>query len=208
MIKNLNFILILATIVVLSAIGILFIFGSGYSWVQSIKIGEWRQTPLYQDYVTNMNLAVLPLSVILVVVMGLCIPKRLFSGKALLQAMGALLAATVAAAALFGPKPGMGFLLTAAVLTQTVVIGMTLAGDRRLSYEIEGFFVQIGSALLHLGFIVFLFDFIILSDSPAHLDVFWFATTLIGVGMVLSFYSAELARLRHSGPPPLADKNE
>jgi len=207
MIKNLNFILILTTIVVLSAIGIIFIFGSGYSWVQSIKVSGWRDTPLYQAYVSDMNLAVLPLSVILVAVMGLCIPKRLFSGKALLQAMGFLLAATLAAAALFGPKLGMGFLLVAATLIQMVVIGMTLAGNRRLSFETQGFFVQIGSAVLHLGLITFLFDFILLGESPAHLDVFWFSTALIGVGMVLCFYSAELARLRDSGPPPLADKD-
>ena len=206
MIKNLNFILILTTIAVLSAIGILFIFGSGYSWVQSIQIGEWRQTPLYQDYVTSMNLAVLPLAVILVVVMGLCIPKRLLGGKALLQAMGALLAATVVAAALLGPKLGMGFLLVAAILIQIVVIGMTLAGDRRLSYETQGFFVQMGSALLHLGFIVFLFDFIILSGSPAHLDVFWLATALIGIGMVLCFYSADLAGLGKSPPQPSSEE--
>ncbi|MDP1808655.1 MAG: hypothetical protein Q8L35_03865 [Actinomycetota bacterium] len=208
MIKNLNFILILTTIVVLSAIGIIFIFGSGYSWVQSIKVSDWRQTPLYQNYVSDMNLAVLPLSVILVAVMGLCIPKRLFSGKALLRAMGFLLAATLATAALLGPKLGMGVLLVAATLIQVVVIGMTLAGDRRLSYETQGFFVQIGSAVLHLGFIIFLVDFILLSGSPAHLDVFWLSTILIGVGMVLCFYSAELARLRDSGPPPLADENK
>lgn len=208
MIKNLNFILILTTIAVLSAIGVIFIFGSGFSWVQSIRISDWRDGPLYQDYVSGMNLAVLPLSVILVAVMGLCIPKRLFSGKALLQAMGFLLAATLAAAVLFGPELGLGFLLAVAILIQVVVIGMTLAGSRRLSYEAQGFFIQIGSALLHLGFIIFLFDFIILGSSPAHLDVFWFSTALIGIGMVFCFYSAELARLRHSGPPPLADKDQ
>ena len=205
MIKNLNFILIVATIAVLSALGVVFILGSGYSWVQSLSFGEWRQTPAYQDYVDGMNVAVVPLAVALVVVTGLCIPKRIFSGVTLIQAMGVLLTATLLAAVLLGPRLGLGVLLTAAVLTQLVVIGLTLAGSKRLSYETQGFFVQLGSAVLHLGFIIFLFDFILLSEAPAHLDIFWLATILIGVGMVLCFYSGELSRLRKSSAQPAAE---
>lgn len=208
MIKNLNFILILITITVLAALGVVFIYGSGYYWVQSIKLAEWRQTLLYEDYVEGMNLAVGPLAVLLVVVLGLCIPKRLFSGLALLQAMGALLALTIVGAILFGPRSGLGFLMAAGIIIQMVVIGLTLAGSRRLSYEAQGFYVQIGSALLHLGLIIFLLDFILLGNSPSHLDIFWIATALIGVGMVLCFYSTELARLGKSRPQPAPEEDQ
>lgn len=206
MIKNLNYILILITIAVLSAIGIVFIVGSGYSWVQSIRFGDWRSTSLYQDYVSGMNLAVVPLSVSLVVVMGLCIPKRLLTGKPLLKALAALLAATFAVALAFGYEQGMGFLLLTAAVIQVIVVGMTLTGNRSLSYETQGFYVQTGSALLHLGVIVFLFDLINLSESAAHLNVFWLSTALIGVGMILCFYSVEFARLNKSGNPPSANE--
>ena len=209
MIKNLNFILILITIVVLAAIGVVFIYGSGYSWVKSLTVADWRNTALFQDYVHSMNLAVLPLAIALVVVLGLCIPKRLFSGVALLQSMGVLLAITILTAVVWGPRLGLGFLLVAAIAIQTVVIGMTFAGDRRLSYETQGFFIQIGSAVLHLGLIVFLFDLILLGESAVHLDVFWVATGLISVGMILCFYSEEMAvLLRHPRLPPAVEEEE
>lgn len=196
MIKNLNYILILVTIVALSAIGLVFIYGSGYSWVLSIQSPQWRQTGVYQDYTNSMNLAVLPLAVALTAVLGLCIPKRLFSGAALLQIMGALLFMTIVGTFIIGPQPALGFLLITAILMQLVVIALTVTGSRRLHYETQGFYVQIGSAVLHLGLILFLFDFVILPNSPQHLNVFWLATAFIGVGMVMTFYSRELSRER------------
>jgi hypothetical protein len=195
MIKNLNYILILITMAALGAIGLVFIAGAGYSWVQSIQMPDWQRTGLYNDYIAAMNFAVTPLSILLVIVLGLCIPKRLFSGVILLQLMGVLLFLTLAASVLLGAMWGIGFLLAAAGFIQVVVIAMTLAGSKRLSYESRSFLVQIGSALLHLGFVIFLFNFVILSGSPSHISVFWLATVLIGFGMVLSFYSDELSVL-------------
>ncbi len=195
MIKNLNYILILLTIFILVAIGVIFIYGSSYSWVQSLQFANWRQTVTYQNYVSDMNVAVLPLSVALVILLGLCVPKRIFSGVALLQSMAALLVVSVLVVLVYGLKPGIGFLLITAVLIQAVVIGMTLVGSKRLSYEVNGFYLQIGSAVLHLGFILFVFDFVLLGESTLHLTVYWVSTVLISVGMILSFYSGEISRL-------------
>ena len=199
MIKNLNFILILATIVVLAAIGFTFIYGLIYSWLQSINLENWRQTFMYQEYVENMNLAVVPLSVSLVILLGLCVPKRIFTGQDLLISMGVLLFASALTMMVFGLMIGMAFLLAAALLTQLVVIGMTITGSKRLSFEVQGFFLQIGSAVLHLGLILFVYDLVLLTDSPLHLGIYWTATALIGVGMVLCFYSSEFSRLVHRG---------
>lgn len=195
MIKNLNYILILLTIFILVAIGVIFIYGSSYSWVQSLQFANWRQTVTYQNYVNDMNVAVLPLSVALVILLGLCVPKRIFSGMALLQSMAALLVVSVLVVLAYGLKPGIGFLLITAVLIQAVVVGMTLVGSKRLSYEVNGFYLQIGSAVLHLGFILFVFDFVLLGESTLHLTVYWVSTVLISVGMILSFYSGEISRL-------------
>ncbi|MCK4268830.1 MAG: hypothetical protein KAX16_08360, partial [Actinomycetia bacterium] len=149
----------------------------------------------YQNYVNDMNVAVLPLSVALVILLGLCVPKRIFSGMALLQSMAALLVVSVLVVLAYGLKPGIGFLLITAVLIQAVVVGMTLVGSKRLSYEVNGFYLQIGSAVLHLGFILFVFDFVLLGESTLHLTVYWVSTVLISVGMILSFYSGEISRL-------------
>lgn len=195
MTKNLNYILILLTIFILVAIGVIFVYGSTYSWLQSLQSASWRQTVTYQNYVSDMNVAVLPLSVALVILLGLCVPKRIFSGMALLQSMAALLVVSILVVLVYGLKPGIGFLLSTAVLIQAVVIGMTLVGSKRLSYEVNGFYLQIGSAILHLGLILFVFDFVLLSESPFHLLVYWVSTALIGIGMILSFYSGEISRL-------------
>ncbi len=208
MIKNLNYILILVSVVLMTAIGIIFIFGASYSWVKSEADTVWRQTALYQDFVSSMNMTVGPLAVALVVVLALCIPKRIFKGRALLQLMGVLLVLALGLSVGLGPRLGISFLLLIAMLMQTVVIFMTAFGSKRLAYEVTGFYIQIGSAFLHMGLVLFLFDLILVGDAQAqralHLNIFWVATVFIGLGMVLVFYSDELSgllkrrRLAHS----------
>lgn len=199
MIKNLNYILILITIILLAAVGSAFIFGTSYSWIKSEADGMWRQTILYQEFVRNMNMMVGPLTMALVIVLALCIPKRLFTGMALLRLMGGLLLLTAALSIVLGPRLGISFLLGIAIVLQLIVILMTFVGSKRLVYEVTGFYIQIGSALLHMGLILFLFDMILVGDGAAqrslHLNIFWVATVFIGLGMVFVFYSRELSNL-------------
>ena len=209
MIKNLNYILIVVAVALLAAIGIILIMGTSYSWVKSEVDTVWRQTPLYQDFVQNMNMALGPLMAALVIVLALCIPKRIFSGAALLQLMGILLVLTVVLSFVLGARLGISFLLLVAMLMQMVVIFMTAFGSKRLIYEVTGFYIQIGSAFLHLGLVLFLFDLILIGDGvaqrAAHLNLFWVATVFISLGLVLVFYSKEIAdlfrrRLSHQRP--------
>jgi hypothetical protein len=210
MIKNLNYILILISVALLAAIGVVFIFGATYSWLMSEADAMWRQTALYQDFVDSINMAVGPLAVALVVVLALCIPKRLFSGKTLLQFMGILLAVTAVLSVAAGARLGIGFLLLAAIVMQVLVILMTAVGSKRLLYEVSGFYIQIGSACLHMGLILFLFDLILVGDAierrALHLNIFWPAMILMSVGMVMTFYSREIsglfARRRSTGSQP------
>ncbi|HEX21492.1 MAG TPA: hypothetical protein ENH19_02415 [Actinobacteria bacterium] len=192
--KNLNFFLILATVIILTAIGISFFVGTVYS---STQAPNWTGTPLYQTYLDKMNVAVLPFAVALIVVLGICIPKRLFKDADLLKVNGLLLGITFLIAITIDAKTGIGFLFIAAALIQLVVIALTFVGSKRLSFERTGFFLQLGSALLHLGLVIFFFDFLLLADNPDHLTVFWVATLLIGLGMLFSFYSQELNHIGH-----------
>ena len=189
--KHLNFILILLTVIILSVIGIIFIIGTIYG---SIQAPNWETTAIYQVYLDKMNVAVMPFVVSLLVVLGLCIPKRLFAGPDLLKINGALLGAALAVSIFTTAKTGLIFLLLIASIIQLIVIAFTIVGSKRLKFERPGFFLQIGSAFLHLGLVIFLFDFIALGDHPDHLLFFWIATTLIGIGMIFSFYSQELAK--------------
>ncbi len=190
--KNFNFILAIITIVILAIIGVAFIGGTIYS---SLQTEDWIGSLAYDQYLENMNSAVLPLTIALIITLGLCIPKRLFSGQTLLLVNGFLLFVSLLAAIVFSPETGLGLLLAIAALMQIIVIVLTLSGSKRIHYEKTGFFLQIGSALLHLGLVIFMFDFMLMADSPKHLTIFWWATGFIGFGMVFSFYSQEFSKL-------------
>jgi hypothetical protein len=49
--------------------------------------------------------------------------------------------------------------------------------------------------LLHLGLVLFIFDFIVFNGSPWHITIFWVVVPLVGLGMLFSFYDKELARI-------------
>jgi len=193
--KNLNFYLIILTLVVLAAIGIIFIAGSIYSWQQTLNIANWRQTVSYQNYVKGMNFILLPFVLLLVVTLVVCIPKRLFAGLTLLQVAGLILILSLLAVVILGPVWGAGFMLLVTMAIQLLVVVLTVVGSRRLTFERTGFFSQIGSALLHLGLVLFIFDFIVFNGSPWHITVFWVVVPLVGLGMLFSFYDKELARI-------------
>lgn len=208
--KHFNYILMIVTLVILVAMGLIFIAGTVYSYQLSVSDPNWTQTPVYTGYLDVMNTGMIPFVVALIITLGLCIPKRLFQGGTLLAVMaGLVFAASVAALASSEAKVGLVFLMAAAIIIQFVVLALTIVGRRAIGYERRGFFIQVGSALLHLGIVVFLLDFMALPDSPYHIDIFWFATTLIGGGMLFSFYAQELAAiLKRDGTPKELDADE
>ena len=197
--KHFNFILVLITVVILAALGIIFLIATGYGAAQ---VPSWTDSALYQAYLDKMNIAVIPFVISLIVALGLCIPKRLFSGAELLKLNGFILLVTLAAVVLVGAKEGLSILLIIASLIQLVVIALTAAGSRRLSFEKTGFFLQIGSALLHLGFILFLLDFMLISESGYNPLIFWSSLAFVSIGMILSFYSQEFAKFRRRKVEP------
>lgn len=194
--KNYDYILIIITIGLLVALGLIFIYGTGFSFLASKSNPAWTATLAYPKYLDSMNQLALPFALGLVVVLGLCIPKRIIPRSALLWANGFLVLLALLLAWLFDLKVGLGFLLITALLLQAVVVILVLAGSKDLRFEQQSFFVQLGSALLHLGLIVFVLDIVLLQKSAYHLFLFWLATFSITVGSALSFYSDELTRLR------------
>jgi len=193
--KLYDYILVILTIALLVIIGAISIYGTAYSWLTSLNYPEWTSTWLYRNYLERMNSYAYPFVVGLILVLCMCIPKRVIPREYLLQASGLILGMTIALVLLSGPNVGLGFLLVVSMVIQCVVIGMTLARSKGLVFERQGIWVQLGSAFLHLGFVVFIFDFVLLQNSPAHLAIFWFATGLIILGTSLSFYSKEIGRI-------------
>jgi hypothetical protein len=191
-----DFALMVATLVLLAALGLQSIVGTGYAWWAERTVPGWEQAG-YADYVALMNLVAAPLVIGLVAVIGLCVPKRLLSRGALLVVSAALVLVGVAAWAVTGsPSAGLAAYLVCASLLQLAVVVLTLVGARSLRYLAEGRLVKVGSGLLHMGFLLFALVVVALQDSPWMLPVFYGSAALIMIGTVLSFYAGTFAGRR------------
>ena len=193
--KTYNFYMMVVTSLVLTAIGLVCLYGIGYYTVTTESWPKWLETPLYGQYIDSMKLYIYPFVVLLLVVLGLCIPKRIVPRQALLTSGAGILVLTIILALIINIEASLGFLLGISILIQTAVMVLTIIKWGGLTFEREGYFIQIGSTMLHLGFVIFVFDFVIMRTSGLHLPVFWVATILITIGTVLSFYPGEIGRI-------------
>lgn len=193
-----DFSLTVATVVLLGGIGLQSFLGTLYVWWAQNAIPGWDQSGGYAAFVQVMNAIAAPQIVLLVVVMGLCVPKRLFSRVVLLWVSAAMLLAGLGIWAYSGSLAvGLAGYLAFAGLIQIAVVVMTVAGVRGPSYLTEGRLTKTGSGLLHLGFIVFMFVVVALQRSTFMMPFFWAASVLTIVGTVLSFYADKLAVRRY-----------
>ena len=71
---------------------------------------------------------------------------------------------------------------------QLVVFILVLFG-LKLHFEKEGYWTRVGSSLIHLGFILFVLDFIFLNSLEIHLAIFWTSAISISLGCIFTFYS-------------------
>lgn len=190
-----DFTLMLATTALLAALGVQSLGGTLYAWWAARTIEGWAQSPAYASYVEAMNAVAAPLLVALFVVMGLCVPKRLFSRRVLAGVSAAMVALGLASWAVTGTAAtGLSTYLAGAAAIQVAVVMMTVAGVPSLAYLTEGRVTKAGSGLLHLGFIVFAYVVVALQHSAAMLAVFWIAAALCLGGTALSFYAGAVAR--------------
>lgn len=177
------------TVALLAALGAQSLIGTLYVWWAQRTIEGWLQSPGYAAYVSLMNAVAAPLVAGIVVVLGLCVPKRLFARRTLLAASAALVAAGLLTGAVArSVQSGLAAYLLAAAALQAVVAALTLARGGGVRYLTEGRVRHLGSALLHLGFIVFCLVVVALQDSALMLPVFALSALLLAVGSAMSFY--------------------
>lgn len=185
-----DFILMMLTVVLLAALGAQSLVGTLYVWWAQRTIAGWLQGPGYASYVALMNAFATPLVAGIVVVLGLCVPKRLFERRTLVAVSAGLVLLGVAwGVAGRSLQNGMAAYLTAAAGLQAVVAVLTVQRSGGLSYLTEGRGRHLGSALLHLGFIVFCLVVVALQDSALMLPVFGLSALLLGAGSAMSFYA-------------------
>jgi hypothetical protein len=176
--------LVLLTAVTLAAFGVLALWGMFYYKSHAVR-ADWS-VPAFQEM---MNRLAAPLVVLLIVWLVLCIPKRLLSRRALLGYSAVMVAIGLAALPYGGVRFALGLVLGLSALLQVVILALVLGGAR-LRFAGRGIALRSGSALLHLGIVLFTLDLVALQGSPWHIPLFWVATGLLTAGCLLTFYLA------------------
>lgn len=201
---SLDFNLILATAVVLSAISLICIYAMFY-----FKLAQVHELPAGEKllYMDGMNKVVAPFVTGLILLLGICVPKRLLPTTWVVRAAVLLGGAGVAVSLWAGVKTGLLAVLCVSLLLQLVVLMLALIGSSRLHFEKSGYWVRLGSSLIHLGLILFVLDLYFYRQQGLHLLLFWVTTGATVSGMLFSFYSHGVVGLirrmiRKSGDTP------
>lgn len=189
--KNYDYYLIIVTTIILSLIGVVSLYGITYYNYLAVD-PQWTKTVQYSQYIDEMNSYLYPLLVLLLISLGLCIPKRLFDQDFLLKFSVLLLGITIILTIFIGIEKGLGFLLAVMAIVQAVVLILTIAKNKSIRFEKEGYSGKIGSTLLHSGFVIIILNFVSFRDSQFHLLIFWIGVLLITIGNIFSFYNIEI----------------
>ena len=189
---SLDYYLILATVMVLFVISVICVYGMFY-----FKMAQIHQLPAGEKlaYMNNMNMVVSPFLIGLILLLGICVPKRLLPVKWLSWFAGVLAVAAVSVSLWLGVKFGLVVVLVASLVLQLVVLGMAAAGSQRLHFEKSGYWVRLGSSLVHLGIILFVLDLFFYRNQQLHLLLFWVTTGATVLGMVFCFYSQGVVQM-------------
>ncbi|MDW7771472.1 MAG: hypothetical protein SCH71_01140 [Desulfobulbaceae bacterium] len=187
---SLDYYLILATAAVLFVISVICIFGMFYfkfAFVHQLPAGEKLA------YMNGMNAVISPFIVVLILLLGICVPKRLLPARPLNRFAAGLTITGAAVSVWQGIMAGLMVVLAASLLLQSIVLLMALAGSERLNFEKSGYWVRVGSSLIHLGLILFILDLLLYRHPVLHLFLFWVTTGACVLGMMFCFYSQAAA---------------
>jgi hypothetical protein len=196
--KNYDYHLVIMATLILFAIGLVCVYGIAYYNYLSVN-PEWTKTIQYDRYLNQMNSYLYPFLVMLLLSLGLCIPKRLFGQDILIKFSVIIMGVTVLLTFLLGIEKGLVFVLAAMTVVQFIVLALTFRKSRAIRIEKQGFFGRLGSALLHLGLVILILDFVGLRESYLHISIFWIGVILIFVGNSFSFYPDRITSLLHTG---------
>ena len=187
-----DYYLILATTVVLFFISAFCIYGMFY-----FKFAQINQLPVAEKilYMNKMNSLMAPFLIALILLLGICVPKRILSTRWLNGFSTGLLLVALVAGTVWGLKISLACVLIVSLLLQVVVLIMAAGGSQELNFEKKGYWVRVGSSLLHLGLILFVLDLLFYHYRNLHLVLFWITTAASLVGMVFCFYAESLSQV-------------
>jgi hypothetical protein len=186
---NYDFVLVLATVGVLFLISLLCVGGMFYfKWADLQSLGPMAEVA----YQGRMNRLLAPLLVALLLVLGICVPKRLIPSRWLHAFVILLVLAALGVTLIWGWQNALLLVLLVSAALQAVVLFLIALG-RRLNFHCEGYWNRLGSSVTHLGLVLFCLDFLLLGYPSFHLGLFWSSVVCLFAGIVLSFYAEGLA---------------
>jgi hypothetical protein len=187
-----DFYLILATTVVLAIISAICIWAMFYFKMAQIQEMAPAAKIVWQN---RMNTIVAPFIIALILLLGICVPKRLLPTVWLNRFAVFLTTVAVLTSWLAGVKSGLLVILCAALILQLVILLMALFGSAQLNFEKKGYWARVGSSLIHLGLVLFILDLFFHRQPSLHLLLFWITTIATVLGMTCCFYADSIAKL-------------
>jgi hypothetical protein len=199
-----DFYLVLATALVLFVISLISIYGMFYfKFAQIQQMGP----AIKMSYMERMNVFVSPFIIMLILLLGVCVPKRLLPAAWLNRAALLLAACGVLTGFVAGTRTSLIVILGASLVLQLSVLAMALAGSKNLHFHKKGYWVRLGSSLMHLGLILFVFDLLLHERKNLHLLLFWITTGATVAGMVFCFYADAVAGFLGARQEPSSENN-
>jgi len=187
-----DFYLILATTVVLALISAICVWGMFYFKLAQIH----EMAPAIKAaWMNRMNTIISPFIIALIVLLGICVPKRLLPTRWLNRVAALLLLVAISVSWWLGIKEGLLVILCASLVLQLVILIMALLGSTRLNFEKKGYWARVGSSFIHLGLLLFVLDLFFHRLQSLHLLLFWITTGATVVGMYCCFYAEPIAAL-------------
>jgi hypothetical protein len=199
-----DFYLILATALVLFAISLISIYGMFY-----FKFAQIQQMApaVKMSYMNRMNSTVAPFVISLILLLGICVPKRLLPTVWLHRVTALLGVCTVLTGVIAGVKACLFLILGASLVLQLIVLILALGGSRNLHFHKKGYWVRLGSSLIHLGLILFVLDLLLYERKTLHLFLFWVTTGASVAGMLFCFYAESVVGLVGGKQQPTVENN-
>jgi hypothetical protein len=199
-----DFYLILGTTLVLFAISLISIYGMFY-----FKFAQIHQMApaVKMSYMNRMNSFVAPFVICLILLLGICIPKRLMPTVWLNRVAVILIICAVLTGIFAGIKASLFLILGASLILQLIVLVLALGGSKNLHFHKKGYWVRLGSSLIHLGLILFVLDLLLYERKNLHLFLFWITTGTSVAGMMFCFYAESVVGFVTGKQQPSTDNN-
>ncbi len=177
--------LVIAAVAVLAALGLV----SLYSILVYAELSSDRYfaySPAYQSFTRSMDNTALPFAAAFMLVLALCIPRRVVQERSLKRLSAAIVGVSIPLY-LLDYRAAVAAIAGFALVLQLVVLLRLHRGDE-LSFLFSSQRKRVGSALTHLGVPAVLLGAMSFQLMPA---LFWAASAVLCAGILLLFYGGE-----------------